>query len=221
MEWLCTICYNRYPSEAEARKCAMDEVEPKCEGSPTGVQVSLLNNLQGQISIWDISDKKLNTPAERIAQGMTISCRLKKIKLQFQSFELASKTSELKGNPRDFDCPEVDYCTNGQKGYPWEFNKSSRGNSYTPRAWGWDPEYDFRAHMDALDKMEGKGPDGKKGRTRRAIDHPNFKNIGYTKAEEEMKSKGIGEAIVRPSSKGADNLTISWKLCDGLTVRHP
>ena len=109
----------------------------------------------------------------------------------------------------------------GQLGYPYEFNKHSKGNSYTPRAWGWDPEYDFAAHMEAFEKATRSaiGADGKaKGRVRRAIDHPNFMNVNYHDAEKKIRSMAVGEAIVRPSSKGSDNLTISWKLCDNYTV---
>ena len=125
VEWLCPICYERYPvhpesggdarytSESAAHACAMAENEPKCQGQPSGVQVSLLNRLSGQVALRDISDKQLNSPAERVEPGMTIMCRLKKIKLKFQSFELASKTSELKGDPRAFESPDADYCTNG------------------------------------------------------------------------------------------------------------
>ncbi|OMJ89572.1 hypothetical protein SteCoe_8277 [Stentor coeruleus] len=41
--------------------------------------------------------------------------------------------------------------------------------------------------------------------------HPKFKNIGLKTACEELANKNIGECIFRPSSRGDDHLTCSWK----------
>jgi transcription elongation factor SPT6 len=45
----------------------------------------------------------------------------------------------------------------------------------------------------------------------RNIKHNNFKNVTFTMAFEQLRNKEIGEFIFRPSSKGLNNLTLSWK----------
>lgn len=47
--------------------------------------------------------------------------------------------------------------------------------------------------------------------TTRRINHPKFKNISSVKALEELKVKELGEFVFRPSSKGIDNITLTWK----------
>ena len=48
--------------------------------------------------------------------------------------------------------------------------------------------------------------------TKRIIAHPQFKNIGYSQAIVCLKDMSIGDAIIRPSSKGNDHLTVTWKI---------
>lgn len=49
---------------------------------------------------------------------------------------------------------------------------------------------------------------------KRVIVHPSFHNISFAEAEKLMQTMKQGEAIVRPSSKGADHLTVTWKVTD-------
>jgi transcription elongation factor SPT6 len=45
----------------------------------------------------------------------------------------------------------------------------------------------------------------------RRINHPKFKNISSGKAQLELADKDIGDYIFRPSSKGENNITLTWK----------
>jgi transcription elongation factor SPT6 len=45
----------------------------------------------------------------------------------------------------------------------------------------------------------------------RRINHPKFKNVNSKKALDELAEKEIGEYIFRPSSKGTNNITLTWK----------
>lgn len=45
----------------------------------------------------------------------------------------------------------------------------------------------------------------------RRINHPKFKNINSLKAAELLKDLEFGEFVFRPSSKGPDNITLTWK----------
>lgn len=46
----------------------------------------------------------------------------------------------------------------------------------------------------------------------RRINHPKFKNISLSAAVEYLSERDIGDFVIRPSSKGMDNLNITWKL---------
>jgi transcription elongation factor SPT6 len=45
----------------------------------------------------------------------------------------------------------------------------------------------------------------------RRVNHPKFLNVNSNSAIEKLKDADIGEFIFRPSSKGPDNITLSWK----------
>ena len=51
---------------------------------------------------------------------------------------------------------------------------------------------------------------------KRVIVHPAFHNISYVEAEKCMANMDQGEVIIRPSSKGVDHLTITWKVADNI-----
>ena len=59
-------------------------------------------------------------------------------------------------------------------------------------------------------------PKGKSGMKMRTIYHPLFANISYKEAEERLRreGKGAGEVLFRPSSKGPDNISITWAFQD-------
>lgn len=50
----------------------------------------------------------------------------------------------------------------------------------------------------------------------RVINHPRFKNVGLKTACEELESSDIGDCIFRPSSRGQDHLTCTWKFYTGV-----
>ena len=45
----------------------------------------------------------------------------------------------------------------------------------------------------------------------RKINHPKFKNMAFGTCCEYLKERGIGDFLFRPSSKGSNNLNITWK----------
>jgi transcription elongation factor SPT6 len=48
--------------------------------------------------------------------------------------------------------------------------------------------------------------------TPRRINHPKFKNISMNAAIDYLSERDVGDFVIRPSSKGMDNLNITWKL---------
>ncbi|OSX65311.1 hypothetical protein POSPLADRAFT_1167539 [Postia placenta MAD-698-R-SB12] len=53
-------------------------------------------------------------------------------------------------------------------------------------------------------------------KTRRVIKHPNFHNFNAQQAEQFLESQQRGDVVIRPSSKGADHLAVTWKVDDKL-----
>ncbi|MEQ2193809.1 hypothetical protein XENOCAPTIV_014712 [Xenoophorus captivus] len=51
---------------------------------------------------------------------------------------------------------------------------------------------------------------------KRVIAHPNFHNISFSQAEKMMETLDQGDLIIRPSSKGENHLTVTWKVADGI-----
>ena len=73
--------------------------------------------------------------------------------------------------------------------------------------------YDEKAEKDEEEKRREK----KKRETgstyiRRVIVHPAFQNISFKEAEKLLKDMDQGDTIIRPSSKGSDHLTVTWKV---------
>ncbi len=155
----------------------------ECPGPPIGVRTQLDNGCNGFIALKNLSDNNVINPEERIKVGMVIHTRVKRIDFEKLTAELTSKTSDLKD-------------INDQ----WKPKK--------------DPYYDYRAFESDELKIDEKKKkeEHKQTYTKRVIAHPQFKNIGYQQAINHLKEMEIGECIIRPSSKGIDHLTITWKV---------
>ncbi|KAI1308333.1 transcription elongation factor SPT6 [Xylaria venustula] len=70
--------------------------------------------------------------------------------------------------------------------------------------------------LEDQDKEDMKEKDKATGRTQRVIKHPLFRTFNSTQAEEYLGSQASGDVVIRPSSKGYDHLTITWKVADGV-----
>lgn len=74
----------------------------------------------------------------------------------------------------------------------------------------WDME------LERKDREELREKDKATGRTQRVVKHPLFRPFNSTQAEEYLGSQAIGDAVIRPSSKGNDHLAVTWKVADGV-----
>jgi transcription elongation factor SPT6 len=54
--------------------------------------------------------------------------------------------------------------------------------------------------------------------TYRKINHPKFANINYMTAINNLNKEDNGEFYFRPSSKGTDHLTLTWKFFENNIV---
>ncbi|KAI1345068.1 SH2 domain-containing protein [Xylariaceae sp. FL0016] len=70
--------------------------------------------------------------------------------------------------------------------------------------------------LEREDREALKEKDSITGRTQRVINHPLFRPFNSTQAEEYLGSQASGDVVIRPSSKGNDHITITWKVADGV-----
>uniref|UniRef100_A0A4W3JZH9 SPT6 homolog, histone chaperone and transcription elongation factor n=1 Tax=Callorhinchus milii TaxID=7868 RepID=A0A4W3JZH9_CALMI len=157
-----------------------------CPGQAIGVKTRLDNNVAGFIPTKFLSDKNVKHPEERVKIGMTVHCRIMKIDIEKFSVDLTCRTSDLM-----------------DKNNEWKLVK--------------DTYYDFDAES-ADQKVEDEAKK-KQQRTmyiKRVIVHPSFHNINFKQAEKMMETMDQGDVIIRPSSKGANHLTVTWKVAEGI-----
>ncbi|RWS30565.1 Transcription elongation factor SPT6-like protein, partial [Leptotrombidium deliense] len=157
-----------------------------CPGQPMGIRVRLDNGILGMVDTRMISDKEINDPSERVQIGMTVHARVVKINTDKFFVELTCRTSDLNDRNNHWRPPK-DFC------------------------------YDYEAEdVDNKTDEETKKKQNRQTYIKRIIVHPSFHNIDYQKAERMLESMDQGEAIIRPSSKGTDHLTLTWKVTDGI-----
>jgi len=79
-----------------------------------------------------------------------------------------------------------------------------------------DMYYDH--HQANIDKKkdEGARDQPKQKYIKRVIVHPSFMNVSFDEAQKTLAKMEQGEAIFRPSSKGPDHLTLTWKVEDAM-----
>ncbi|XP_026762077.2 transcription elongation factor SPT6 [Galleria mellonella] len=157
-----------------------------CPGQATGVRVRLDNGLSGYIHIKNLSDRHVADPTERVRLGQTVHCRVLKIDVERFSVDCSSKSSDLLDKNKE-----------------WRPQK--------------DPYYDQESEdKDVRKDTEAKQTKERMQYVKRVIVHPAFHNISFAEAEKLMENMAQGEVIVRPSSKGSDHLTVTWKVADGI-----
>ncbi|KAI4456284.1 transcription elongation factor spt6 [Holotrichia oblita] len=157
-----------------------------CCGQATGVKLRLDNGVSGYIHIKNLSDKHVSNPEDRVGIGQLIHCRIMKIDVERFSVDCTSKSSDL-----------------SDKNHEWRPTR--------------DPYYDQDAEdKDTLTEAEIKKNKQRQTYIKRVIVHPAFQNISYAEAEKLMANMDQGEVIIRPSSKGANHLTITWKVADSI-----
>ncbi|CAK9442323.1 uncharacterized protein LODBEIA_P60660 [Lodderomyces beijingensis] len=84
----------------------------------------------------------------------------------------------------------------------------------TPRIHKEQGKWDFRAEEEDW-KKEHEKEKAKKALTRN-IQHPLYRNFNYKQAEEYLAPQSLGDCVIRPSSKGPEYLTITWKVGNNL-----
>ncbi|XP_071770742.1 transcription elongation factor SPT6-like [Centroberyx gerrardi] len=157
-----------------------------CPGQAIGVRCRLDNGVTGFVPTKFLSDKVVKHPEERVKVGMTVHCRIMKIDIEKLSVDLTCRTSDLSDKNNDWKLPKDTY-------------------------------YDFDAESeDTKKEEEAKMKQQRTTYIKRVIAHPSFHNINFKQAEKMMESMDQGDLIIRPSSKGENHLTVTWKVAEGI-----
>ncbi|XP_077995239.1 transcription elongation factor SPT6-like isoform X2 [Glandiceps talaboti] len=158
----------------------------KCPGQAVGVKTRLDNGVTGFIPTKMISDKHVKNPEERVKHGMSLHCRITKIDIEKIQIDLTCKSSDL----------------------------ADKNNEWLPTK---DDYYDHEAeYKEKRAEEESKSKKNRSTYVKRVIVHPSFHNINYKETEKMMTNMEQGEVVVRPSSKGQNHLTVTWKVNDGI-----
>uniref|UniRef100_A0A7N6FBA8 Transcription elongation factor spt6 n=1 Tax=Anabas testudineus TaxID=64144 RepID=A0A7N6FBA8_ANATE len=157
-----------------------------CPGQAIGVRCRLDNGVQGFIPTKFLSDKVVKHPEERVKVGMTVHCRIMKIDIEKFSVDLTCRTSDLMDKANEWKLPKDTY-------------------------YDFDTEAEDQKQEEELKKKRQRTP-----YIKRVIAHPNFHNISFNQAEKMMETLDQGDLIIRPSSKGENHLTVTWKVADGI-----
>ena len=187
-QWQCPFCgQDDFPELTEVWN-HFDAVDEDiaCRGKCVGISVGFDNGLFGYIRIRDFSDQHVLNPEERVKRGQRIYVRILKVTPERFSADCISKSSAL----RDEE---------------WEFRPER------------DAYYDEKTEKEDREKEKEKSKKNA-GSTyiRRVIVHPAFKNISYKEGEKLLKEMDQGDCIIRPSSKGDNHLTVTWKVTDDI-----
>ncbi|GIX89469.1 transcription elongation factor SPT6 [Caerostris darwini] len=158
-----------------------------CPGQAMGVRVRLDNGISGFIPTKMLSDKHVNNPEDRVKIGMTMHARVTKIDIERFATDLTSRSSDLADRNNEWRPPKDQY-------FDYEAE-----------------EKDMKVEVDATKKQN------RQVYLKRVIVHPSFKNVGFPEAEKLLRTMDHGDVIIRPSSKGKDHLTASWKVADDIT----
>uniref|UniRef100_A0A4W5KQZ0 Transcription elongation factor SPT6 n=1 Tax=Hucho hucho TaxID=62062 RepID=A0A4W5KQZ0_9TELE len=157
-----------------------------CPGQAIGVRSRMDNGVQGFIPTKFLSDKVVKHPEERVKVGMTVHCRIMKIDIEKFNVDLTCRTSDLMDKNNEWKLPKDTY-------------------------------YDFDAETeDTKTEEELKKKQQRTTYIKRVIAHPSFHNINFKQAEKMMESMDQGDVVIRPSSKGENHLTVTWKVADGI-----
>uniref|UniRef100_A0A914VLR4 Suppressor of Ty 6 homolog n=1 Tax=Plectus sambesii TaxID=2011161 RepID=A0A914VLR4_9BILA len=185
--WACPWCHRSDFAELSEVWTHLDN--QVCPGQAVGIKVRLENGITGFIPNRYISDRpdSFVNPSERVQINQPIYCRVLKVDTDRFQAELSCRSSDLADRESQFRPPKDRY---------YDFNNE---------------DVDQRE-----DEASKASKTTKTSYVKRVIAHPSFHNITYKDAERMLQSVDQGEAIIRPSSKGADHLTVTWKVAEGI-----
>ncbi|KAL3307184.1 Transcription elongation factor SPT6, partial [Cichlidogyrus casuarinus] len=151
--------------------------------------VLMENGINGFVPL-KLTDLKVDEVMERYPEGSMLQARVTKIDIQRFNVELTCKDLDLKDERNMYRVQKDAY-------YDYELEASD--------------EQKLREEEEKEKARAQRTP-----YVNRVIFHPNFKNINFEQTCLLEPSMQPGDVIIRPSSKGSDHLTLSWKVDSGI-----
>ncbi|KAI6241999.1 Suppressor of Ty 6-like protein [Aphelenchoides fujianensis] len=189
--FICPHCRLEYPDAGYIMNVHMGS--PECRGKPSGVRVQLDDGVSGFIGMKNLSDQRVGDPSEFIRPGQSIACRVLRFDPDKLSCDLSCKGEHLRNGVNnelaDNKGPELDPCFDHAR---------------------------MAQDEDAKKQKASKGTRAKTTFTKRVISHQSFHNVTHQDAERMLSTMSQGEAIIRPSSRSINQLSVTWKVADGI-----
>lgn len=142
------------------------------------------NELDGYIYIANLSADRIDSCFDHAKPGQFINCAIKSIDKAKFSVELTAKPMDLED--------ALDETARREK---------RRADSSYFVQWEEDDERDVA--MDAKKKAV---------KERKVIRHRYYKNMDYKAAEAYLADQEDGAVVIRPSTKGMDHISLTWKI---------
>lgn len=155
----------------------------------TAVAVRLDSGIEGVITSEFIAEEQPGDTADIVSKGRTIAGVV--INLKFD-LDQDSLLVELSSRPSDVAPGDGDF-RRVRKDDCWDHTQ-------------------FEKDQEVLARKKRSEVD----RTRRVIKHPNFHNFNTGQAEAYLEKQQRGDVVIRPSSKGANHLAVTWKVDERL-----
>ncbi|EGN93242.1 hypothetical protein SERLA73DRAFT_126732 [Serpula lacrymans var. lacrymans S7.3] len=153
------------------------------------VVVRLDSGVEGVINVGYMSDEGNIAPASIVNKGQTIQGVVVEVKLDLTQDQFLV---ELSARPNDLAAGDG------------LFRKVKHDEMWNVQQHERDSEMQARKKRAKVDQ------------TRRVIKHPNFHNFNANQAENYLDKQQRGDVVIRPSSKGADHLAVTWKVDEKL-----
>mmetsp|Transcript_1566 Transcript_1566/g.5360 ORF Transcript_1566/g.5360 Transcript_1566/m.5360 type:complete len:1419 (+) Transcript_1566:173-4429(+) len=160
-------------------------VQCKVQKIGRDVQCTLDCGISATIRREDVSDLQVHNLEEHVTVGQLLTARIKDINFEEFHVELVSKSSTFSNE--SYEMYEHKYCTD-------LFYSKVQGKTGT------------FVNMQLPKKASSF--------VKRNINHPLFHNVSMVEAFKILESSGVGDIVIRPSSKGTTHLTLTCKFYD-------
>ena len=150
--------------------------------------------LSGQISRENVSDRDIEDVCEVLQVGQPVTTRLNFINFERWELDLTAKTGDLQDLERFESAKQL------QDKYPRLKWKSAEMERYRLE------EEKHEAERERQIRRDRQGV-----ATMRVVDHPSFRNFTADDVRNALEDAPVGEPIFRPSTRGSDFLTLSYK----------
>lgn len=165
--------------------------EDNCPGKVVGVNLNHDNGVSAFLAVRNICDKFVRNAQELLSVRKVVTGCVTKVDWLKMKVEVSLKDSDLQRSLED--------------------RKSQR-----------DRYYDEEEENREIGREKGQKMKKQSNQTKdeivfkRVTFHPSFKNMNYGQFQKLAAGYKPGDYIIRPSGKGPNHLTISWKISDDL-----